>query len=168
MTIRPALPDDVPAVLDMVQKEAAFHESLAPAKYPYRPGVTEMYRGWLTQRAGDARSAFFVADAAGRAEAPRPVGFIVGTVEREIPIYRLSEFGFVHDLWVDPDYRHEGVGRQLVMHAIERFAQIGVRQVRLDVVHNNPAARALFEQCGFKPSTMEMLVELSPVDGSGK
>ena len=47
------------------------------------------------------------------------LGFLVGTVEREIPIYRLAEFGFIHDLWVEPAYRNEGVARQMVMVAVE-------------------------------------------------
>ncbi|HEX8911009.1 MAG TPA: GNAT family N-acetyltransferase [Humisphaera sp.] len=163
MTIRPATAADLPAVLPMVRKEAAFHEGLDPAKYPYRSDPGEVYRGWLTKRVTDERSVFLVADAAGRGEPPRPVGFLIGMVEAEIPIYRVREFGFVHDVWVDDDYRHEGVGRQLVMRAVERFKEIGVVQVRLDVVHTNEAARKLFEQCGFRPSVTEMLVELEPV-----
>ena len=147
----------------MVRKEAAFHEGLDPAKYPFKADPGEMYRGWLTNRATDRRSVFLVADAAARDEPPRPIGFLIGTVEREIGIYRLAEYGFVHDVWVDEDYRHEGVGRQLVMRAVERFKEIGVKQVRLDVVHSNDPAKKMFEQCGFRPSVVEMLVELAPV-----
>jgi len=29
------------------------------------------------------------------------VGFLVATVEKEIPIYRLDSFGFIHDVWVE-------------------------------------------------------------------
>ena len=35
---------------------------------------------------------------------------VVATVEAEIPIYRLKEFGFIHDLWVEPDYRNPDAG----------------------------------------------------------
>jgi ribosomal protein S18 acetylase RimI-like enzyme len=88
------------------------------------------------------------------------VGFLIGTVEREIPIYRLEEYGFIHDLWVEPDYRNEGLARQLVTLATERFRAIGVKQVRLDVLVTNVPARGLFEACGFRPSVTEMLIEL--------
>ena len=156
MEIRPATPADVPQVLPMVEQLARLHESWDPAKYGYLPNPGEMYRTWLKKRATDPRSVFLVAQSA----AGEVAGFIVGTVEREIPIYRLEEFGFIHDLWVEPQYRNEGIGRQLVMLAVEKFRGIGVRQIRCDTAASNDLARALFSRCGFRPSTIEMLLEL--------
>src|SRR5688500_1559278 len=94
---------------------------------------------------GVGRAVFLVADRAGRGA----VGFVMGLVEAEIPIYRLGEFGFIHDLWVEPEYRNEGVARQMVMLAVEKFRQMGVGQVRLDTAMPNEAARRLFEACRF-------------------
>jgi ribosomal protein S18 acetylase RimI-like enzyme len=155
MTIRRATADDVPSVLPMVGKLAALHESWEPAKYAYKPNVQEMYRSWMRSRAIDSRSVFLVAEREGRV-----VGFLVATVEREIPSYRLDEYGFIHDVWVEPEYRNEGVARQMTMLAIEKFREIGVKQIRLDTAGPNEAARGLFASCGFRPSTTEMLLEL--------
>src|SRR5688500_14522356 len=162
MQIRPATPADVPAVLPMVAKIAALHERWDAAKYGYRAEPAEMYRGWLTSRARDPRSVFLVAQRdAILTDVPFLVGFLVATVEREIPIYRIEEYGFVHDLWVDEPYRHEGIGRQMLMLAVERFKELGVSQVRADTAAGNEAARGLMRSCGFRPSTTEMLLELS-------
>jgi ribosomal protein S18 acetylase RimI-like enzyme len=155
MTIRPATAADVPAVIPMVEKLAALHESWDPARYDYRPHPGEMYRRWLTARATDPKSVFLVAD-----HEPLIVGFLIGTVESSIPIYRLTEFGFIHDVWIEQDYRHEGLGRQMAMLAIEKFRDIGMKQVRLETAQANEAARKLFASCGFRPSTVEMLLEL--------
>ena len=155
MDIRPATVDDLPAVLPMVAAVAALHESWDPAKFGYRPNPEERYRSWLTGRARDRRSVFLVAERDGSL-----VGFLVATVEQEIPIYRVAEFGFIHDIWVDPAYRNEGVGRQMVMLAIERFRDLGVPQVRADTAAKNDPARSLLAKCGLRPSTTEMLVEL--------
>jgi ribosomal protein S18 acetylase RimI-like enzyme len=114
-----------------------------------------MYRGWLAARATDARSVFLVADTG-----EKIVGFLVGTVEPEIPIYKLREMGFIHDLWVEEEYRHEGIGRQLVTVAVERFREIGVAQVRGDTAWQNEAARNLMRSVGFRPSIVEMLIEI--------
>jgi ribosomal protein S18 acetylase RimI-like enzyme len=156
MLIRPATPDDVPAVVPMVEKLAAFLAEGDRAKYEPLPEIGDMYRRWLRERAGDPRSVFLVAER----QPGLVVGFLIGTVEREIPIYRLTEYGFIHDVWIEPDYRNEGIARQLVTLAIERFRAIGVRQVRLDVLAGNDAARNLFSTCGLRPSIIEMLVEL--------
>jgi ribosomal protein S18 acetylase RimI-like enzyme len=155
MDIRPATADDVPAVLPMVRKLCELHRGWDRAKYDFVDGIEEMYRGWLTARATDGRAVFLVAEREGRG----PVAFLIGTVEREIPIYRLKEYGFIHDVWVEPDYRNEGVARQMTMQAVEAFGRMGVRQVRLDTAAPNDAARRLFESCGFRTSVVEMLRE---------
>jgi ribosomal protein S18 acetylase RimI-like enzyme len=155
MDIRPARPEDVPAVLPMVAKICALHEAWDPAKYGFLPHPEERYHRWLTARADDPRAVFLVAD-----HDSRIVAFLIGTIDQEIPIYRLKEYGFIHDLWVEEEYRHEGIARQMVMLAIERFKSTGVTQIRLDTAAPNEAARKLFASCGFRPSTTEMLMEL--------
>jgi ribosomal protein S18 acetylase RimI-like enzyme len=159
MTIRPATPEDVPAVLPMVAKISAFHESLDAAKYAIRGDPAEKYRGWMTTRATDPRSVFLVADAAPAAEPAKLVAFLVGAVESEIPIYRITQYGFIYDVWVEEGYRNEGLARQLVSLAVERFREIGVRQVRLDTAYHNEPAKNLFKSCGFRPSIIEWLIE---------
>ena len=166
MTIRPATAADVPAIVPLVRKVEAYHQRSNPAKYLFRGDPGEMYRAWLERSTTDERAVFLVCDAAARGEPPNVVGFLIGTVEPEIRIYVLREYGWVHDLWIDEAYRHEGVGRQLVMQAIERFAGLGVKQVRLDVLANNEPARKLFEACGFRPSVVEMLLEVN--GGAGR
>ena len=161
MTVRPATTADVPFVLPMVEKLAALHEQWDAVRYDYKPRPSEMYRRWLTERATDPRSVFLVADHQRLlTDVPFLVGFLIGTVESNIPIYRTPQYGFLHDVWVEEDYRHEGLGRQMTMLAIERFRDLGMKQVRLETAGCNDPARKLFESCGFRLATSEMLVEL--------
>jgi ribosomal protein S18 acetylase RimI-like enzyme len=161
MIIRPATAEDVPAVLPMVAATYALHIGWDSAKFGVVPDIVQRYGSWLTDRAVDDRSVFLVAaaDESGKSP-PELAGFLIATVERELPIYLLKEFGFIHDLWVEPAYRHEGIARQMTMLAIEKFAKMGVKQVRLDTAAANDAARALFARCGFRESIREMLIEL--------
>ncbi len=156
MTIRPATDADVSLVLPMVQRLADLHQSWDPRRYPYLPDIGRRYDRWLTSRASDPRSVFLVAEVS----PGKLAGFCVATVEGEIPIYRTAEIGFLHDLWVEEDYRHEGVGRQMTMLLVERFTAMGIRQVRLETAAANEVARALFRSCGFRVSTMEMMLEI--------
>lgn len=166
MQIRPAKPDDVPAVLPMVRHVAKLHEQWDPARYAMDDDPGRLYDGWLRQRALDPRSVFLVAERQGGQQGGQLVGFLIGQIEQEIPIYRLREYGFIHDLWVEEDYRHEGLGRQLTMLAIEKFRDRGITQVRLHTAAANDAARNLFTRCGFRVSLMEMLCELDSSRGA--
>ena len=161
MLIRPATPADVPAVLPMVAKICALHETWDNAKYGFLPNPEQRYEGWLKKLATSSKSVFLVASAPEQPE--KLIGFLVATVEKEIPIYRLKEFAFIHDLWVEPEYRRSGIARQMVIQTIEQFKHLGVKQIRLDTAAINEAARRLFSSCGFQVSTIEMLVELPKI-----
>lgn len=153
MLIRPATPADVPAVLPMVAKICALHEAWDADKYGFLPHPEKRYEKWLIRLANQESSVFLVAENQGQL-----VAFIVATVEQEIPIYRTKEFAFIHDLWVEPEYRQQGIAKQIVEQTIQRFRQIGVEQIRLDTATANEAARKLFTSCGFRISTIEMLM----------
>ena len=155
MDIRPATAKDVPRVVPMVRKIAAMHQQLDPAKYTFRSDPGEMYRNWLGSQATNPSSVFLVADSG-----ETLAGFLVATVVDEIPIYRVDKVGFIHDVWVEEDYRHEGLARQMVTLCIERFREIGVPQIRCDTAWENSVARELFTRCGFRPSVVEMIIEL--------
>jgi ribosomal protein S18 acetylase RimI-like enzyme len=162
MRIRPAVSTDVPSVLPMVAQICSLHESWDRAKYGFLPDPASRYHHWLTEQTKGDRGLFLVADpeVSASQENSALAGFLVATVEREIPIYRLREYAFIHDLWVEPAYRSAGVGRQLVETALQLFSQRGIHQVRLDTAAINETARRLFQSCGFRVSTIEMLVEL--------
>lgn len=157
-TIRPATAADVPAVLPLVQSICDLHRAMDPERFTFRPDVLDRYAAWLPERAADSRSVFLVAEApATEPGASGLVAYLVGTVEPEVPIYWIPESGWIHDVFVDPAFRHRGLARALVNRAVERFRDIGVSRIRLETAAPNEGARALFRACGFRPGTTEML-----------
>jgi GNAT superfamily N-acetyltransferase len=151
-TVRLATAADVPAVLPLVQSICDLHRAMDPERFTFRPDVLDRYAAWLPERAADSRSVFLVGEAEGRV-----VAYLVGTVEPEVPIYWIPESGWIHDVFVDPAFRHRGLARALVNRAVERFRDIGVSRIRLETAAPNEGARALFRACGFRPGTTEML-----------
>lgn len=156
MPVRPATASDVPAVLPMVASICAMHEVMDSERYGMLPDVVARYASWLPVRAADPESVFLVAES----DSGAVIGFLVGQVEGNIPIYRLERFGFMHDVWVEPAHRGRGVARELTREALASFARMGITQVRLETAAGNEAARRLFASCGFRTSTVEMLAQL--------
>lgn len=160
MTFRRAESDDADAIMALVRRGVAFHEALDADRFGAKDNILAGYRRWLAQRIVDARSCVVVA----ANDAGLVVAMLIASVEGAIPIYRVSEFGYVHELWVDETYRNEGVARQLVAMTIEHFATIGVEQIRLETAAKNDAARKLFEQAGFRTATIEMMWVKPPAE----
>jgi GNAT superfamily N-acetyltransferase len=168
--IRPATADDVPGVLPMVRAICDLHQRHDPQRFKVRPDVLERYAKWLPERAADPRSVFLVAEQHAGTDAPAQaaparartlVGFTVGTIEPEVPIFWVPECGWIHDLWVEPEQRRAGVARALAQAAVDRFRALGVAQVRLHTGVFNDAARAAFGSIGFRPCVVEMLKPLT-------
>lgn len=151
--VRAATPSDTPAVLPLVRAICDLHRAMDPERFTFRPNILEMYERWLPQRANDPRSVYLVAESPEGAV----VGHVVGTIEPEVPIYWTPESGWIHDLFVLPEWRRHGVARALVAGAVERFRALGVSRIRLETAAPNDGARAFFASCGFRPGTTEML-----------
>lgn len=154
ITIRRATPDDVPAVLPMVAAIVAQHHAWDPDRYAPLPDVLDRYERWLPARARDDRGVFLVAEDPSTHEL---VGFLIATIDPNIPIYTLKEYAFIQDLWVTPTHRRRGIARRLVEHALTHLRARNITQVRLETAAPNDPARRLFESLGFRPTTIDML-----------
>lgn len=152
--IRAGTAHQVPAVMTMAEQICALHRQWDSAKFGFVDGAMSMYARWLAERARDPASVFLVAMIE-----QRPIAFLIGVVERAPPIYRPASYGVIRDLWVEKNHRHGGIGVNLMRAATERFAVMGIAQIRLETAAANEDARSFFASCGFRPSAVELLIE---------
>ncbi|WP_428409979.1 N-acetyltransferase family protein [Hyphococcus sp.] len=82
------------------------------------------------------------------------LGFAIGLVETEEGAYVLPGqrgFGFLSDIFVAPEVRRRGLARALVAAAEARFRDLGVTEMRLNVLGGNVGAMKFYEKAGFAP-----------------
>jgi GNAT superfamily N-acetyltransferase len=77
------------------------------------------------------------------------------TVYSHVPFDRLDEppgdYAIVAELLVRPAYRRRGYARALLAHAERYAADQGAAELRIGVLSDNTAARALYLDYGFRP-----------------
>lgn len=71
------------------------------------------------------------------------VGTVQGVVDRE-------SIGAIQNVGVVPDQRGRGLGRALLLRALEGFQAAGVRRVYLEVTADNAPAVQLYRSLGFR------------------
>ena len=71
-----------------------------------------------------------------------------------------DEAGFIHDIALDPAARGRGAGKALMQAALDWFRRRNVARVMLWTSPSNTLARQLFEQAGFRPTMIELSLEL--------
>ncbi len=77
-----------------------------------------------------------------------PVGFINFTV-RQTVLHR-SPSAMIDELVVTKEYQGKGIGKQLVLAAIDECRQLGYCEVEVSTERTNVKARKFYKKCGFE------------------
>ena len=80
----------------------------------------------------------FVAETGGRV-----VGYVTTWMDRE------AGLGFIPNLAVEADVRGQGIGRELLLHALDHFRRHGLSHARIETLEQNPIGRSLYPSLGF-------------------
>lgn len=86
------------------------------------------------------------------------LGFICATVPK-----KTTAFGHITDIYVVPDARHAGIGRELTARLVDALADRGIEHVGLDVRVDNVGAGAFYDRLGFVPLERFLTAPLADV-----
>ncbi len=154
--IRRAAPHDVAALGDLgialMRTHYAFdaRRFLAPTQ-----ADAAGYARFLQSQLDDDASIVMVAE-----QRDRIVGYVYAAVEPLSWKELRDECGFIHDLLVTDAARGRGAGEGLLNAAIEWLGERGMPRVVLGTAAQNENARRLFDRRGFRPTMIEMTLEL--------
>lgn len=88
-------------------------------------------------------------------------GYLYGTLERRDWAKLLDAHGAIHDVFVAKTHRRQGLGHALLNGARARFTALGAQQLVLYSASSNLEGQALFRQLGYRPTMVEMTLDLS-------
>lgn len=74
----------------------------------------------------------------------RVVGYITTWMDLD------AGMGHIPNLAVDGTLRGQGIGRQLIAHALERFRIAGLTHARIETLDQNSVGQHLYPACGFQ------------------
>lgn len=148
ITIRPAVLDDLPRIVEFNLRLAAESENRELAVDVLTAGVEAVLRD-------PSKGRYFVA-----CDADVPTGQLMHTWEWSD--WRNGMFWWVQSVYVAREYRGRGIFRRLIEHLRSlAAAETGVVGLRLYVEHNNAPARAVYDRLGFGP-TGYLVLEQGP------
>ena len=83
----------------------------------------------------------------------QPELFFVGTIDGRTVATVMAGYeghrGWINYLGVDPDYRRQGIGTQIMLRAERGLLSLGCPKINLQVRESNQAVIAFYEQLGF-------------------
>jgi len=105
----------------------------------------------------DANSYFLVAEIEGAV-----VGFINFTTRNTI--LHPAPSGLIDELVIAKKYRGKGIGKQLLITAIEKCKQFGCCEVEVSTETENTKAREFYKKCGFEEVGVLFEVDLKSME----
>lgn len=155
--IRPATPEDVPALGRMGAALAHLHYDFDNDRFMVPDDVEAGYAFWLGRELKAKGAVVLVAELDGEA-----VGYAYGRLEERDWNALLDACGVLHDLWVDEKARGTGAGAQLAEAAAQRLGELGAPRVVLSTAAKNGPAQRLFAKLGWRPTMIEMTRATGP------
>lgn len=141
-SIRPAGLEDLPAAAALWQQLDAYHRSLGLAF----PEVADAPQKWADsfQRTLGRFSFLWLAEQGGGA-----VGFLMARIKQSPAYLGGKQIGEISDLYVAPVARGAGAATQLAQAAMQKFAELGVYSVEVQVQAGNDDGLAFWHKQGF-------------------
>ena len=155
MLVRPARPDDLPAVSRLAAELVRLHHRLDPPRFLLVEPVEDGYQWFFSREIRREGALILVAE-----EEARIIGYAYGTLEPRNWNDLLDACGKLNDLYVDPTARRLGAGRALTTEMLAALRALGAPRVVLLSAWQNPGAHAFFESMGFRRTMLEMTAEL--------
>jgi ribosomal protein S18 acetylase RimI-like enzyme len=84
-----------------------------------------------------------------------PIGLVEASLTELHPLFARRRLLHIHAIYVEPGYRRQGIGRQLMQAAMRWGREQGCAQIALSVLAGNPASK-FYEALGFEVFELEM------------
>jgi GNAT superfamily N-acetyltransferase len=157
VTIRPATAGDEDALGRFGGALMRQHHAADPRRFLEVDQPEKGYGRFLVAQLEHPNSLVLVAEDAGGV-----VGYVFADVESTNWMELRGPCGIVHDVYVDASARGRGAGRALLRAAIAWIRSKGRAQVVLLTKTTNAGAHRVFAALGFRPTMLEMTLDLDP------
>jgi GNAT superfamily N-acetyltransferase len=152
VVVRPAVARDVKPIAELWEALVDMHHALDAQLPQAVEGGAAQYARRIEDQLGNPMARVLVADHDGRV-----IGYVLGVVVDLLPdMFAQEPSGFLADIYVDERYRGGGVGRELVEHLSQWFADHHIRYFEWHVASQNRDAFDFWESLGGRPVMVRM------------
>lgn len=155
VTVRRARKSDLEALGQLGATLARAHHEWDPRRFFVHEPADQGYAFWLGRELRNRRAVVLAAELEGRV-----VGYAYGRLEDRDWSSLRDACGVCIDLMVDPATRKKGVGTKLCVALLDTLRAKGAPRVVLQTASRNQRAFRFFRSFGFRPTMMEMTIEL--------
>jgi GNAT superfamily N-acetyltransferase len=155
-TLRSAGPGDIPQLAALGAALAAQHRSYDPLRFVVAGDPLRTFTTFFTEELENPDAAIVVAE-----EQSIIIGYAFARLESASLVDLTDSAYWLHDLFLLPAARGRGCGKALVRAIGDIVLARGGRKLLLSVSPKNTVATQAFQALGFRPTMVEMQLEIS-------
>ena len=145
VSLRPVQPGDLSELQAMARSGHTGTRFFSDSHFS-RQRAEDLYSNWITLESQGRAQAVWIA----ASTAHQPLGYVSCHLD---PAHREGQIGLVG---VSSEARGRGIGKNLVLAAMEWFRAQGAQEVTVVTQGNNHAAQRLYQQCGFLTRDLQL------------
>ena len=149
VTYRLAVAEDLPVIAGMYAQMDQFFRGFS-YRFPEVENIGEALVDSFRRTLGRF-SVVYIAELDGKV-----AGFMLGRVKRVAPYLGGVMVGELSDMWVEPEARRLGVGKELSLITMKWLSDQGVHSIEVQILEGNEPIWRLYGKMGFKPELRQI------------
>lgn len=141
--IRPAVPNDIDAIVLLWEQMSIMHEIFDSA-FALKRAAAEQYKPYAESVIADSNKLMLVY------QNDIIDGYLNAEVTNQPPVFAEEKVGVINELSIDEKCRRKGIGEALVNKAEEWFHQRGIKSIRCQVATKNPLSTNFWAKIGYQ------------------
>jgi ribosomal protein S18 acetylase RimI-like enzyme len=154
VVVRAMTQADLEPVGRLAEGLVRLHHAWDAARFFLTDDIAQGYRWYFGTLLNDEKAVLRVVTVDGEV-----AGYLFGALEPRDWNLLLDAHGAIHDLFVDPRFRRQGLAQRLLREGLAALEAKGAPRVVLSTSTANAEGRALFERLGFRATMVEMTRE---------
>ena len=152
--IRLATEDDIKRVQELSQELMEYEKSISKNEFMFNLDWALTEEGYENYKSNISRDELFVV-----CDNDKIIGYMTCWINRRLPwlAYKTMEIG---NLYVDKDYRGEGIGTELINKAKELCKKNDTKYLKIDVSADNKKAVDFYKKNGLYDYLIEQYTEI--------
>jgi len=152
--LRAAEPSDLEPLISMWREFMDFHASHDP-EFAIKAESETIRRQFLTSKLAEPDTLVLIATLEKKA-----VGYAIGDIRSRPPVFALTRFGHIADLYVVPNQQRSGLGSRMLQECLSWFKARGLGRVEVRTLSSNPISNSFWAKHGFIPFAQESVLQI--------
>jgi len=145
---------DIDALMNIWKILMDEHKQIESKLYELSNGAEEKQREFFTNSVNSQEKFLY-----GAFEDSKLIGYAFGWIDTRPPVLKMQQIGNLSDIIINPNYRGNGAGKELVNAFVKWCKNQNIKKIQLHVLFDKDSV-GFYEKYGFRDFMRQMIIDI--------